>query len=153
MKKLYLDTEFNGFGGELISLALAPESASGKNFYEVLPAPNKWNPWVEEHVVPYLQKPPVTPIMFRQKLRGYIQSRQPVEILADWPADFQYLLSTMLGDTFESAWIADVRMTLLTHSDPKPLIPHNALSDAIALRDWHLSELRRIDVERGAIFE
>ena len=33
---LYFDTEFNGHGGELVSLALASSSGSGKHFYEVL---------------------------------------------------------------------------------------------------------------------
>lgn len=37
--KLYIDTEFNGFGGDLISLALATEAANGKHFYGILELP------------------------------------------------------------------------------------------------------------------
>ena len=52
---LYLDTEFNGFGGELVSMGIAT-GASGNHFYEVLPHPDKWHPWVAENVVPILDK-------------------------------------------------------------------------------------------------
>lgn len=40
--RLYLDTEFNGFGGSLISAALV--STGGHEWYEVLPCshPNAW---------------------------------------------------------------------------------------------------------------
>ena len=44
---IYLDTEFNGFGGELISLALV-EPISGKTFYRVKQIPMAPHPWVAD---------------------------------------------------------------------------------------------------------
>jgi hypothetical protein len=55
--RYFLDTEFNGFGGELISLALVPEHGD-QEFYVVLPLPETLHPWVERHVVPYLSSVP-----------------------------------------------------------------------------------------------
>ena len=49
--RYFLDTEFNGFGGELISLALVPEHGHDE-YYAVLPLPDELHPWVERNVVP-----------------------------------------------------------------------------------------------------
>jgi hypothetical protein len=51
--KLFLDCEFNGFGGELISMALVDENE--KYFYEVLPCMNPTS-WVFNNVIPILNK-------------------------------------------------------------------------------------------------
>lgn len=56
--KIYLDTEFNGLGGELISLALVSED--GREWYESLPLPPLLDEWVGANVVPLLgDKPPL----------------------------------------------------------------------------------------------
>ena len=47
--RYFLDTEFNGFGGELLSLALVPDEGD-REFYVVLPLPDTLDPWVERHV-------------------------------------------------------------------------------------------------------
>lgn len=49
---LYIDCEFNGFGGQLISMALVAED--GTEFYEVVPLLEEVTPWVAEHVMPVL---------------------------------------------------------------------------------------------------
>jgi hypothetical protein len=36
--RYFLDAEFNGFGGQLVSIALAPENAAANPFYEALDA-------------------------------------------------------------------------------------------------------------------
>ena len=50
--RYFLDTEFNGFGGALLSLALVPED--GQEFYVTLECDDPVFPWVERNVVPYL---------------------------------------------------------------------------------------------------
>ena len=50
--RYFLDTEFNGFGGALLSLALVPED--GDEFYVTLDCPDPLDPWVERNVIPYL---------------------------------------------------------------------------------------------------
>jgi hypothetical protein len=128
---LYLDTEFNGHGGELVSLALASPASGGKHFYEVLPPPETWHPWVAENVAPHLDKEPVSQIMFGVKLREYLQRREPCTISADWPADFQHLMGCMCGAAFGDSSMAECTMVLMRGTDPRPVVPHNALSDAI----------------------
>jgi hypothetical protein len=55
--RYFLDTEFNGFGGDLISLALVPEYGD-REYYAVLPLPEELHPWVARNVVPYLSSVP-----------------------------------------------------------------------------------------------
>ena len=55
--RYFLDTEFNGFGGALISVALVPEHGDD-DFYASLPLPDVIEPWVERHVIPYLRHVP-----------------------------------------------------------------------------------------------
>lgn len=42
--RIYVDCEFNGFGGELMSMALVAED--GREWYNVLPLPRDIEPWV-----------------------------------------------------------------------------------------------------------
>ncbi len=54
---IFIDGEWNSYGGELISLALVAED--GRSFYEVLGCDNP-DPWIAENVMPKLGKPWVT---------------------------------------------------------------------------------------------
>lgn len=141
MSDLYLDTEFNGHGGQLLSIALA--STSGKNFYARLPDPAQWHDWVKDNVAPHFEIKPDETQTVRWRLREYLQRREPVTIYANWPADFMYLTALMCGVAFQDSWMVDCQLVLLRSTDPKPDKPHNALSDAIALMDWHQALLSR----------
>ena len=55
--RYYLDCEYNGFGGDLISLALVPEDG-GEEFYAVLAWTGPPNDWVARNVIPYLNHVP-----------------------------------------------------------------------------------------------
>lgn len=133
--KLYLDTEFNGHGGELISMALAAET--GPHWYRVAPEPHTWNGWVFEHVFPHLGQPPCTLPDMRASLSAYLHAREGCTIYADWPDDFVHLMKLMSGPSYTDSWMVGCSMVLLRESDPRPEVPHNALSDAIALMRWH----------------
>ena len=135
MSELYLDTEFNGHGGKLLSLAIA--NTSGKHFYARFSNPPQWHEWVAEHVVPHFDIEPEDDLLARFRLREYLLRREPVTIYADWPADFMYLTDLMCGAAFSDSWMVDCQMVLLRNTEPKPEKPHNALSDAVALMDWH----------------
>ncbi len=142
MVRIYLDTEFNGFGGELISLALVSEE--GMEWYETLPLPEVVHPWVAEHVVPFIQKKPIAKEDFVASLADFLVCfADQAEIIADWPADFEHLcvLMTSVGADRGYSIPIECRMTLLRGSpEIAPAVPHNALSDARALRDWHLGQ-------------
>ena len=136
--RLFLDTEFNEFGGELISMALVAED--GSEWYEVLPLPEKPGAWVAEHVLPLLDRLPVDGGEFCQGLWNFIRQFPNCQIFADWPADFEHLSNHLARIGKENAWCIPIEceMHLILTPDLKPGRPHNALSDARALRDWYL---------------
>jgi hypothetical protein len=133
---LYLDTEFNGFGGQLISLAIA--SPCGDHWYRSLPLPDQIHPWVAEHVVPLIDREPDTPAAFRASLWDYLKKHEGKTIIADWPADFAHLMACCCEDNGISPRL-EIDMQLIISGEIKPEIPHNALSDAVALMEWHVA--------------
>lgn len=144
--RLFLDTEFNGFGGELISMALVGED--GREFYRVLALPVEYDPWVEENVVPHLQALPAPVATSYDELamwlNNYLAGLRDFVIIADWPADFEHFanLLSLIGKNggFKEAFPCTMRLINVS-GQLKPEVPHNALSDARALRDWYMAEL------------
>lgn len=134
---LYLDTEFNGFGGRLISMALV--SSKGGEFYGVLPLPSKVHPWVAEHVVPFLMADAEDEHRFNGRLLHFLKKHNGEYIIADWPEDFTHLLTRICGPGGFMQNI-ELHMSLVQSGPLKPEIPHNALSDARALMKWHMAE-------------
>jgi hypothetical protein len=138
---LFLDTEFDGHGGELISLALAAED--GDHWYGSFLQPMYPQPWVAEHVIPVIDALPPRvrgPACFAS-LRQYLVNRPGAVIWADWPGDFRHLMALMEGPSYAESLMIPCTMQLIETppGEPKPEIPHNALSDAIALMKWHQS--------------
>lgn len=137
---LYLDTEFDGHGGALVSLALAGDD--GSQWYGIFEA-YCGDAWVSEHVAPklYAMRPTLQggPDVLRFSLKEYLKSREGCTIWADWPADFEHLMHLMCGAHYGESFMIPCTMQLIVTpvGEPKPEHPHNALSDAIALRDWH----------------
>lgn len=133
--RLYLDTEFNGFGGELLSMALV--SDDGQEFYEVLPPQQFFDAWVEVNVVPKFDKSPIDRALFRRMLHGFLRQFDNPEIIADWHADLAHFFDAFHGrDYTESLDYSCTTRLLSGPSDIRPDRPHNALSDAHALRRW-----------------
>lgn len=132
---LYLDTEFNGHGGELMSLALVSDRGP-HHFYGVLPLPARISPWVAEHVVPLLDQEPEPEAEFRMRLHHFLERFGAEGIVADWPDDFGLLMRAMSGPSYDQSWMVPCEMRLIVSGDVKPERPHNALSDALALMYW-----------------
>ena len=132
--KLFLDCEFNGFGGELISMALVDENE--KYFYEVLPCMNPTS-WVFNNVIPILNKQAIDLKKFKKNLFNFLNHYETIHIVADWPEDFSLFLTTLMLQqgvcmttpklTME-LWGSDTNQTIDSE------IPHNALQDAFALK-------------------
>lgn len=136
--KLFLDTEFNGFDGDLISMALV--SGDDRQWYQVLMSPTNIDPWVAENVIPYLDQQPVDKEFFGASLQNFLSNFYGCEIIADWPADFQHLCRWMTGMGANIGWQIPIECTMKLVVSPElnPEVPHNALSDAKALRKWYL---------------
>ena len=142
--RYFLDTEYNGWGGALLSLALVPED--GEELYLTFDWAGELEPWVERHVVPYLDKVPeslVSPRMSRRDaartIAHYLAGDPDPLIVADWPEDiaqFNALLVTGPGIMAEVPGLTFQFFPLSGFSTAaNSRVPHNALHDARALRD------------------
>jgi hypothetical protein len=139
--RLFLDTEFNGFGGELISMALVSER--GREWYQVRKMTGAPGEWVSEHVIPKLNKLPLEGHEFRASFQAFISQFNGCEVIADWPADFEHFCALLSGVGAEAGYSIPIECTMrLVRGDDTiaPDNPHNALSYAVALRDWYLRE-------------
>lgn len=137
--KLFLDTEFNGFGGKLISMALVAEDLSHRNFYKEITMTDRLDPWVKEHVVPHLILPPCSHWEFQQALAQYLWEVGDCTIVADWPDDIGYFCESLItgpGQMISFMHNIDFKLDLGIEYESK--VPHNALHDAIAIRESYL---------------
>ena len=69
---VFLDAEFSGFGGALISLGLACED--GREWYEVAEIPAQPHPFVAQNVLPVLAKEPLGRERFAEGLAEFLAS-------------------------------------------------------------------------------
>lgn len=159
--RYFLDTEYNGWRGELLSLALVPEDR-GEEFYITIDVKAELEAWVQENVVPYLNmvpahlRPPRLSrdgaarelsawLMREQETHFFAQEQAAVqmEILADWPEDISQICNLLMIGPGLCVDIPQVSFRLLripgfsTAANSK--VPHNALHDARALRDHVLA--------------
>lgn len=156
MKTFYLDTEFNGFLGRMISMALVSEDLQNE-FYEVLPEDTYTqnyagiDPWVEKNVLPVLNKKPISVKTFQDKLQNFLisnASQQGIKIVADWPEDlthFTKMLITGLGQSINTPIIHLTLNQSLREYTTQSKIPHNALEDARAIAGGVQSKYRYYD--------
>lgn len=135
--RVWIDCEYNGCGGALISMALVDEL--GREFYEVLDCPNPV-PWVAENVMPILGKEPIPWATFQAKLCAWLAPFKVVHLVADWPEDIALFCRALI--TGPGTRIDTPPLTMEVRRDldgSQPGIPHNALSDAQALRRFQLA--------------
>ena len=136
MTKIFIDTEFNEFQGELISMALVAED--GRQFYEVLHC-EKPGVWVAQHVIPFLEKEPISKDLFTMKFNHFLNSFEDITIIADWPDDIKYFCESLIvgpGVAINNPPISFILDRNL--SSGKSKVPHNALHDAIAIAEMYL---------------
>jgi hypothetical protein len=133
---IFLDSEFSSYGGQLISIALV--SSDGGEFYAVRHLPNKMHPWVEANVIPVLLAEPEEDHSIKRRLVTFLNRHRGETIIADWPEDFIHLLYLLCEPNGYQCDVGDLEMLLVRGFQTDPAIPHNALSDARALRDAYL---------------
>lgn len=139
--KLFLDTEFNGFGGKLISMALVPEDESIGSFYKELEMTDQLEPWVKENVVPHLFLSPSTHDQFQFSLASYLYGIGDCTIVADWPDDIRYFCESLItgpGEMIPTRPCIKFELDRNIQYDSK--VPHNALHDALAIREFYKKE-------------
>ncbi len=142
--RYFLDTEFNGFGGALLSLALVP--VDGEEFYVTLECADLIHPWVERNVLPFLDHVPVglvAPRMTRAEaamaLSAYLAPDPEPELIADWPEDLTQFCSLLMTGPGLMVPIPTLAFRLVPlpgfSTSANSAVPHNALHDARSLRD------------------
>jgi hypothetical protein len=143
--RYFLDAEFNGFGGQLISLALVPENEQAAPFYQALRCAEPL-PWVVEHVLPVLQTGPISRPDMVATLAAYLRNDEEMSVVADWPEDIAHLALLMVTGPGWRMTSPRLRFDLLDlplfDSEALSKVPHNAYHDAVALRTYVLSEER-----------
>lgn len=130
----FIDCEFNGGHGELISMAIVSEDGQ-RVFYEVVEHKQPTVDWVEENVIPILNKLPVPSSVFKERLKKFLDAFPKLTLIADHAADLFYFTQQIVG---AEGWMM-VEYQLDLRVDPsisakKSTILHNALEDAKALR-------------------
>lgn len=146
--RYFLDTEYNGFGGALISLALVPDD--GDELYLRLKMDVPIAEWVEAHVVPYLDSvpeqlscPPLSRKDAAHALERYLRNDEEPLIHADWPEDVAQFCNLMITGEGDMVDLRHLTFRLVPMSNfstaANSKVPHNALHDARALRDHILS--------------
>ena len=146
--RYFLDTEYNGIGGALLSLALVPDD--GEELYLTFKTDEPLVEWVERHVLPYLDSVPeqlVCPRLSRsdaaQALERYLQGDEDPVIIADWPEDIAQFCDLMVTGPGDMVELRDTTFRLVPLSGfstaANSKVPHNALHDARSLRDHYRS--------------
>lgn len=140
---IYIDTEFNDFGGELISMAMVDEN--GREFYAVLNCQNP-TPWVAENVIPVLGQRFASLRMLQTRVEAWLAEYPSVHIVADWPEDIAHFCRSLItgpGMRLDTPPLTlEVRRDL---SSEASAIPHNALEDARAI--WRAAQ--KTTTEKG----
>jgi hypothetical protein len=148
LMRYFLDTEYNGIGGALLSLALVPDD--GDELYLTFKTDEAIVEWVERHVVPYLDTVPEQlscPRLTRKDaahaLERYLRHDEEPLIFADWPEDIAQFCNLMITGEGDMVEIRDATFRLVPMTNfstaANSKVPHNALHDARALRDHVLT--------------
>lgn len=159
--RFYLDTEFNGFGGTLISLAIVGEDDSfiylvnpdfllDKRMPLITSSMECVDSWVADNVLPILSDTPEHVIPRVEYLSGWgaiisdflYRNDGVPQVFVDWPEDLRYLCELLLTGPGESVRMEhQTHFTILRGFDAYPTslpgaVQHNAWWDAMALRQW-----------------
>lgn len=136
--KIYIDTEFNGFGGKLMSMALVPEDVNLPEFYCEIDMRDQLDPWVQVNVVPHMFQPRSTYSEFQLALSRYLLNieHDDITIVADWPDDIRYFCEALItGPGERISMPSNIQFELDLNINYTSEVPHNALWDARAIRD------------------
>lgn len=137
--KLWLDTEFNEHGGDLISLALVNEDMDF-SFYEVLHCEHPGE-WVRANVMLILQREPITLHDFQKQLEQYLLSFPAVHIIADWPDDVAYFCRALIIGPGQRINTPPITFEIVRDDAPSRL-PHNALADAEGMAEVDIGKAK-----------
>ena len=141
----FLDTEFNSFGGELISLALVRED--DKSIYLIYPELESYDPWVADNILPILHDvpPTITCHVLETKeqaaylLQEFFLGDYHPRIITDWPDDIRYFCAELITKPGQMINVPNINFSMLRVNAYPTLVQgavqHNAWWDAVALKE------------------
>jgi hypothetical protein len=142
MGHYFLDTEFNGYLGELISLAIVSEEGPELYVSNVDRVENNVD-WVRDNVIPVLTAAGAEPLcsnleQISYEVEKFLECDANPVIFADWPDDIKYLCEVLITGPGKMIDVPRLKFRLVRiDSYPTTLqgaVQHNALWDARALR-------------------
>lgn len=135
--RYFFDAEFNGFCGDLISLALVPEDDSAAFFYAAITCADP-EPWVAANIIPVLQTPQLPRAEVAHAFADFLGAADNPVIIADWPEDIAHAARLLVTGPGRMLGVPRLRFELIDIFDfdaaVASAVPHNALRDATALR-------------------
>lgn len=149
--RYFIDTEFDGYRGPLISMALVRED--GRSLYFVMEGAEEAakDPWVVENVLPILRDCPEPPHVVGPETAAFLigmlfMDDPSIEVVADWPDDIKHLCDllhytpgSMVPGQHQALKFIVARVDAYPNDLPAP-VQHNAWWDAVALRDKIMGE-------------
>ena len=133
--RIWIDTEYNDFKGDLISIALVAET--GEEWYRVTYC-EKPSEWVAKHVIPILGRPPISLDEMRVSLHNYLSGFQSIHLIADWPEDIAHFCNLLISSPGYRIDTPPLTLEIRRDLDAISEVPHNALSDALAIKAKHI---------------
>jgi hypothetical protein len=152
--RYYLDTEFNSFGGSLISIGIARED--GECLYLVVPQSDiermifeeSMDPWITENILPILYSVPANVEIRTASVHRWpnliaefiYRAGETPQIIVDWPSDaMDFAKLLMVGPGKAVPMANQTHITIIRHIDVYPTtlkgaVQHNAIWDALAIR-------------------
>jgi hypothetical protein len=145
--RYYLDTEFDGFHGGLLTLALVRED--GESIYlhrDIEPM----DLWVRQNVIPFILTCPIEPVkstnteLLARVVAHFLHGDPDPVIVSDWPADIRYLCELIELPHGQMVAIPGLKFEMVRVDAYPTTLPgavqHNAWWDAMALRHKLMGE-------------
>lgn len=138
--KYWIDTEFNGWYGDLISLAVIREDGQSLSIYSEETSPTEW---VAQNVIPLLGKDAGAIQVkhwdeARIFLRDFFKGDADPIVIADWPTDIKHFCDLMIVSPGFSMPIPFITFKIVTPigREVGQFLEHNAWYDAVRLKDY-----------------
>lgn len=141
--RYYLDCEFNGYRGQLMSLALVPETDDPGFIWIEQNIRGELNPWVAEHVFPVLASVPdgrllrwSTDMTCGDAVLGLLTGDPGPTVVTASQTDMNQFQKAILGMDLPKAGIdCFVELVDAYPTQREGAVRHNAWWDAMALRE------------------
>lgn len=137
---LFIDCEWTKWDGKLLSMALVPQEPSFRSFYDAIEYDvADCDPWVVQNVLPVMDIEPVSMEVFQFRLSEYLRMFNRINLVADWPEDISWFCRSLITGPGMRMDTPPIIMQII-RVDTISTKPHNALADAMGIRDYFASK-------------